>query len=59
MPQPQKKCAEQPADATCGEVIVNYDPDIDYEPEGSDPNIKAVHKEEENSDAEYVKMELP
>ena len=28
--------------------------DIDYKPEGSDPDIKAVDEEEENSDTEYA-----
>ena len=36
----------------------SYDPNIYYEPEGLDTDIKAVNEEEENSDAEYVKMEL-
>ena len=47
------------ADATSGEAIADYNPDINYKPEGSDPDIEAVHEEEENSDAEYAKMELP
>ena len=46
-----------PTDTTGGKVIANYDPDIDYKLEGSDLEIKAFDKEEENSDAEYAKME--
>ena len=40
-------------------AIANYDLDIDYKPERTDLGIKAVHEEEEDSDAEYKKMELP
>ena len=47
------------ADVTRGGEVVDYDPDVDYEPEGSDPDIKEVNEKEENSDAEYAKMELP
>ena len=50
---------EGQADATRGKAIADYNLDIDCEPEGSDPEIKAVDKEEDNSDAEYVKMKLP
>ena len=70
MPWPQQGCAEEPEtnisvhqqegqeDATQGEVIADYELDVDYKPEASDPDFEAVHEEEENSDAEYVKMEL-
>ena len=47
------------ADTTRGKAIADYNPDIDYQPEGSDPEIEAVNEDEENSDAKYVKMELP
>ena len=47
------------AEATRGKAIADYDLDIEYKPEGSDPDIKAADEEEENSDAEYAKMELP
>ena len=40
-------------------VIADYDPDINYEPEESDPDIKAVNEEEENSEAEFAKIDLP
>ena len=33
--------------------------DIDQEPEGTDPEIKTVNEEQENSDATYAKMKLP
>ena len=71
MPWPQQGGAEEPetnvsvpqqegqADATRGKAIADYKSDVDYEPEGSDPDIKAVNEEEENSYAEYAKMELP
>ena len=71
MPWSQQGCTEEPdtnvsvpqqegqADATSGDDIEDYDLDIDYELEGSDPDIEAVNEEEENSDAEYAKMELP
>ena len=69
-PQAQQKGAEEPEtnicvpkkerqmDTTGVEVIADYDLDVNYEPKGSDPEIKAVHEEEENSDVEYAKMEL-
>ena len=47
------------ADTTRGKAIADYNLDADYKPEGSDPDVKAVNKEEENSDKEYAKMELP
>ena len=46
---------EGQADATNCKAIAYYNPDIDYKPEGSDPDIKAVNEEEEDSDAEYAK----
>ena len=42
-----------------GKEIANYDPDVDYKSEGSDPDIEAVNEEEENSETEYAKMDLP
>ena len=52
---------EEQAVATEGKVIADYEQDIDYEPERSDPEIKlSKHEGEgENSDEKYVKMELP
>ena len=47
------------ADATSGKAIADYNPDIDYEPEGSIPDIEAINEEEENYIAEYAKIELP
>ena len=49
---------EEQTDASEGEVVADYDPDVDYKPEGSDPEIEALNGEEENNDAEYAKMEL-
>ena len=49
---------EEQIDAAECEVLADYNSDINYKPEGSDPDIDAVHKEEENSYAEYVKMKL-
>ena len=46
-------------DTTSGKAIADYDFVIDYEPEGSAPDIKEVDEEEENSDAEYAKIKLP
>ena len=45
--------------ANRGKDVADYNRDVDYNPEGSDPNIEAVNKEEENLDAEYAKMEIP
>ena len=45
-------------DARESKDMADYDLDVDYEPEGSEPDIKAVNEEEENSDTEYAKMEL-
>ena len=39
------------ADTARGKDIVDYILDLDYKPDGSDPDIKAVNKEEGNSDA--------
>ena len=70
-PQPQQGGREEPetnisnlqkeeqTDATEEEVIADYDPDVDYKPEGLDPEMTAVNEAEENSDTEYAKMELP
>ena len=46
-------------DTTGGKAVADYDPDIDYQPEGSDPQIEAVNKEEEISDAVHGKMRQP
>ena len=40
-------------------VMADDNLDVDHESEGSHPDIEAVNEEEENSDAEYAKMELP
>ena len=71
VPWPQQGGTEEPqinisvpqqegqAEATGGKVVADYNLDVDYKPEGSDLEIKAVDdKEEENSDAEYAKMQL-
>ena len=50
---------EEQRDATEGKAVADHDIDIGYESERSDPDIKAVNEVEENSEAEYVKMELP
>ena len=50
---------EEHRDVREGKAVTDYDPDVDYEPDGSDPYIKAINEEEVHSDAEYVKMELP
>ena len=47
------------ADTISGKALADYNPDIDYKPEGSDPDIEAVNEEEENSAAEYANMEIP
>ena len=41
--------------------MIDYKPDVDHKPEGADHNNEPVayEQEEENSDAKYVKMELP
>ena len=33
-------------DATRGRAVADYNPDLDYKPEGSDPDIKAVNEKE-------------
>ena len=49
---------EQP-DATEGEVITDYDPDVDYE-ESEPKNEPGAQKEkEEHSDTEYANIEIP
>ena len=45
-------------DAKEGKSAADYDPDVDYESEGSNPDIEAVNEKEENSDAEHAKLEL-
>ena len=49
------------AHAKNNKVIVDYKLDIDYTPEESDPNDEPVAEEEEkeNSNAQFVIMELP
>ena len=49
---------EEQSDATEGEVIVDYGPDVEYKPEESDPEIKQVDEAEAklNSDANYAKL---
>ena len=39
---------EEHRDAREGDIIADYDLDIYYEPEGSQPEIKPVNEEEEN-----------
>ena len=56
--QPETNQQEGPTDATRGKALADYDLDIYYKTEISDTDIKAINKEEENSDAEYAKMEL-
>ena len=69
-PCPQQGGTEEPetnisvpnkrqSDTTGGKVIADYDLDVDYKPERSDPVIEAVDEEEEISDVEYGKMRLP
>ena len=55
--KPSVPWQEEQPEATEGKVIADYDLDVDYESEGSDPEIKPVDEEDENSDTEYVKME--
>ena len=51
---------EESSDAAEDESITDYELDVDYKPEGSDPEIKADAQEEErNFNAEHIKMELP
>ena len=49
---------EGQVDTTRGEAIADHNPDVVYKPERSDPDIKAVDEEKENSDAECAKMNL-
>ena len=44
---------------TGGKAVADYNPDVDYKPEGSDHEIDAFNEEEENSNAEYANMEVP
>ena len=52
---------EKQADAIYGKAIADYELDVDYVPEGLDPEIKPVNHmlDEEDPDAEYAKMEIP
>ena len=47
-------------DVKNSKVIVDYEQNVDYEPEGADPNDKPVtrEEEEEHSNADFAKMEL-
>ena len=49
------------ADAKEGKVMVDHEPDVDYEPKGPDPSNERVNKEEEKKDfnAEFPYLELP
>ena len=49
---------EGQANATSSKAAAHYNQNVDYKPEGSDPDIKAIDEGEENSDAVYAKMEL-
>ena len=49
---------EEQLDGTEDKVVADQNPDVDYKKQGSDPEIKAVNEEEENSYAVYVEMEL-
>ena len=40
----KSQCSWGQRDATEGKAIADYDPDIDYKPEGSEPDIKAVNE---------------
>ena len=42
---------EEQTDTIGGKVITDYNMDIDYKLEGSDPDTEAVNEEEENSHA--------
>ena len=48
-------------DAKGGKAIADYNPDVYYKPEGADSESKPANheKDEQNSNEEYVKMELP
>ena len=67
-PRPQQEGMEEPvrdpqqeeqSDATEGEVIADYGPDVDYE--GSVPKVEpdAQDQRKVDSDAEYAKMKMP
>ena len=51
---------EEQADTIDSNIIADYKPDLDHKPEGSDPKIEPVNEvqKEEDSDGEYVKMEI-
>ena len=51
---------EEQADTIDGKAIADYMLDIDYKPEGSDPEIKLVNQvqEEEDPNAKHAKMEI-
>ena len=50
---------EEQSDAIDGKVLADCKPDIDNEPEGSDPLIELVDYIEEDPYTEYLKMEIP
>ena len=66
----QQGCTEEPEKNTSvpqqeeqtafaeGKDVTDYDQDVDYKPDESNSEIKAVNEGAENSDTEYVKMEL-
>ena len=50
---------EEHTDTAEGKVIADYDPHVDYERSESRNEPDAQGEKEENSDAEYMKMEIP
>ena len=42
-------------------MVAEYELDVDYKPEGLDPEMKPVNQvqKEEDLDAEYAKIEIP
>ena len=52
---------EEQADSMESKVIADYTLDVYYKPEGADSESKPANheKDEQNSNEEYVKMELP
>ena len=57
-PERDSQQEDQP-DATAGEDIVDYNPDLDYD--GSEPEVEqsAQEQREVDPDAEYANMEIP
>ena len=56
-PQTNPSVPWQEEQSDAAEVVVDYNPDVDQKPEGSDHEIKAVKEVEENSNTEDMKME--